>query len=257
MPTTKSRELFLLERFIPQLIEQVEYSLEQPDPPLPDVIIEAGGRKIGIELTELIINDSEKRKEVIQESVLKEAQKEFEERYALPLHVTVSFTDSLEDKGLKKKLVAEHLAEIIIHQISQIKDELKNQESFSINLNRLNNQYFHSISIFYLSKLTIPCWSPLNSFWVPELPHIYIQEVITQKSKKVKGYLSGCEEVWLLILENGSPSSYFDNYENVESIVFESAFSKTIIGRIPQEDLINLKVKPFSDFGREAPLLDY
>ena len=40
MPTKSSRELYLLERFLPLLFAEDTYTVSQPVPPLPDAVVQ-------------------------------------------------------------------------------------------------------------------------------------------------------------------------------------------------------------------------
>ena len=75
---------------------------------------------------------------------------------------------------------------------------------------------------------------------MPDAPADLIQSIINRKSKNIKGYLSGCDEVWVLLLETGSPSSYYDGFENLKEIIFASGFTRTLIGRIPNGEVVEL-----------------
>jgi hypothetical protein len=90
----------------------------------------------------------------------------------------------------------------------------------------------------------MPCWSPDTTFWVPGVPIEKIQKIINRKNQNVTGYLKGCDEVWLLILETGSPSSYFDHFDKLKETIFVSGFARTLIGRISKGELLTLETNP-------------
>jgi hypothetical protein len=94
MITKESRELYLAERFLPELFKGQHYTVSQPAPPLSDMIIHVDERKIGIEMTALISDEFTRRQESDQDSILREAQILFEERHQLPLHVSVAFNNT-------------------------------------------------------------------------------------------------------------------------------------------------------------------
>jgi hypothetical protein len=78
---------------------------------------------------------------------------------------------------------------------------------------------------------------------VPDAPMETIQGIINRKDKNLQGYLSGCDEVWLLLLETGSPSSYYDGFEQLNERTFTSGFARTLIGRIPNGEVIELRTQ--------------
>jgi hypothetical protein len=110
MPTKESRELYLAERFLPELFKGQSFVLSQPAPPLPDIVVETKDKKIGIEMTALILDEECKQRESDQDAVLKEAQKLFEEKSQLPLHVTVSFEEAANWKQLNRRQIASFIS---------------------------------------------------------------------------------------------------------------------------------------------------
>jgi len=244
MPTKESRELYLAERFLPELFKEQQYTLLQPAPPLSDIVINAGNKRVGIEITALILDEQAKRRESEQDAILREAQILFEKKHQLPLHVSISFNESANWKQLDRRQIADFLANTIIDSVSEIRNLPQYQATFTIRLNNVINSYVQSITVFYLQQITNSCWSPITSFWVPKLPIEKIQKVINRKNKNISGYLQGCDEVWLLILETGSPSSYFDRFDTLKEITFASNFARTLIGRISRGELLTLQTEP-------------
>ena len=242
MPTKESRELYLLERFLPELFEQT-YTLSQPAPPSPDAVVHLNGKRIGIEMTALILDEHAREREAKQDAILNEAQKLFDAKLQLPLHVTVDFSASANWRNLERKNVAKLLANFVQRFVLGVKDLPDSQVQFTIRTEAFIHPCIHSVSIFFLNRLTVPCWTPITTFWVPNAPVEKIQEIINRKSKNVNGYLTGCDEVWLLLLETGSPSSYFDHLEKLQEATFESDFSRTLLGRISKGELLTLQTK--------------
>jgi hypothetical protein len=241
MPDKQSRELFQLQRFIPSLFRDEPYTLSQPNPPLPDAIIQLANRRIGIEITTLVVDERLMQMESSQETILSEAQKIFEQQHQLPLHVAVSFEERASWKKRDCEQVSIFLAEAVNQLVLNARDSPHYQTQFDIVLEDIEHTHISRISVLYLKQLTIPCWSPLGRFWVPNAPVEELQKIIRKKTQNVDGYLSGCDEVWLLILETGAQSSYFSNFEKLLLHTFESGFAKTMIGRISKGELLMLK----------------
>ncbi|NVO86426.1 hypothetical protein [Hymenobacter terrestris] len=246
MPDKQSRELYLLERFLPQLLEGKPYRLIQPAPPLPDVIVQLGEKSIGIEITLLIPDEQVRQREATQEAILDEAQKIFEARHQLPLQITVDFVETADWLKLNRRHVADFLAKTIEQSVLAAKGIPQNQLQFDLRVDQSGHPHIQSIGIFYLDRLTQSCWSPITSFWVPNVPAQVVQKIIHRKSRNIGGYMTGCDDVWLLMLETGSPSSYFDGFEKLEAVSFTSAFARTMIGRISKGELIMLHTEPIT-----------
>jgi hypothetical protein len=241
MPTKESRELYLAERFLPELFNGQSFVLSQPAPPLPDIVVETKDKKIGIEMTALILDEECKQRESDQDAVLKEAQKLFEEKSQLPLHVTVSFEEAANWKQLNRRQIASFISSNVTDIVMQMRSLPQYKTQFDLRLDDIAHSHIQSIRIFYLDRLTMPCWSPDTTFWVSGVPIEKIQEIINRKNQNVTGYLKGCDEVWLLILETGSPSSYFDHFDKLKETSFVSGFARILIGRISKGELLTLE----------------
>ncbi|RZK35160.1 MAG: hypothetical protein EOO61_12370 [Hymenobacter sp.] len=244
MPDKQSRELFQLQRFLPSLFGDVPYTLSQPSPPLPDTIIRLANRRIGIEITTLVVDERLMQMESSQETILSEAQRIFEQQHQLPLHVAVSFEDRASWKKRDCKQVSVFLANTVTQLIVNAKHLPQYQTQFEVVLEDIEHTHITRISVLYLKQLTIPCWSPQGGFWVPNAPVEEVQKIIRKKTQNVDGYLSGCDDVWLLILETGAQSSYFSNFEKLLPHTFESGFAKTMIGRVSKGELMTLRPLP-------------
>ena len=241
MPDKQSRELYLLERFLPALVENHPYTVSQPAPPLPDAVVEVNGRKVGIEITALIMDGAISKREGDQDKILHEAQKQFEKQCQIPLHVSVAFAESANWQKINRQQVAAFVTDTVIRTVSEVKELAHYKSQFLILNDRLNHRYIRSIGITFSNKLAVPCWSPITSFVVPSAPVEAIQDIINRKSKNIQGYLIGCDEVWLLMLEIGSPSSYYDGFEKLDKHTFMSGFTRTLIGRVPNGEVVELQ----------------
>jgi hypothetical protein len=116
MPDKQSRELFQLQRFLPSLFGDEPYTLSQPSPPLPDAIIQLANRRIGIEITTLVVDERLMQMESSQETILSEAQRIFEQQHQLPLHVAVNF----EDRVSWKKRDCEQVSLFLANTVTQL-----------------------------------------------------------------------------------------------------------------------------------------
>jgi hypothetical protein len=239
MPTKSSRELFKLESFLSILFGEQAYTILQPAPPLPDVIIQMNGRKIGIEITD--ISDEEiRQREASQNSILDEAQNIFESRCALPIHVGVDFVETASWKKKDCQQVGKFLAGMVNQHLLLIKDVSQYKESFDIQSRRINHSHIEKIRIFYKNTIACSAWSPNTGFCVPRITVNHIQEIINGKNRRVAGYLTGCDEVWLFMFEIGGPSSYFEGFDDLQEACFVSDFARTLIARNSKGKLITL-----------------
>ena len=158
----------------------------------------------------------------------------------MTLQVTVDFSEAVNWDVLDCSSVAVPLAAAVERCVSSVKDLLQFETEFHIRTESFIHSHIQSATISYLNRITVSCWSPITGFWVPDAPAEKIQEVINKKSRNVNGYLSGCDEVWLLMIETGSPSSYYEGFEKLNKLRFKSGFTRTLIGRIPNGEVVEL-----------------
>lgn len=253
MPDKQSRELYLVERFLPILLKDRPYTLSQPLPPLPDIIIHVDGIIIGIETTALVLDEKVKQREAVQDAILSQAQMTFERRHNMPLQVTVSFVEAANWKQVGRQQIASFLTDLVVDCLPEAELLSTSNSHFNIIKDRLHHSHIRRIDVFYSHLLTVPCWSPSTGFVVPDAPVNLIQSIINRKGKNIQGYRSGCDQVWLLILEIGSPSSYYGGFEKLDEVKFISGFTRTLIGQIPNGKVVELLTQPTFDSPLSPP----
>lgn len=232
-----------MQKFLPDLFGSESYTLSQPNPPLPDVIVQLSDRRIGIEITTLVVDKKLVQRESSQKSILSEAQRIFEQQYQLPLNVAVSFVDGASWKKRDCEQVSIFLADAVSKLVLEVKDLPQYRIKFDAVKEDVAHTHVTGIGVSYLKQVTNPCWCSHEGFYVPDVSFENIEKIIKKKNKNVSGYMLDCDEVWLLIIETGAQSSYFDHFEDVQSHVFESIFKKIMIGRYSKGSLLTIRVQ--------------
>jgi hypothetical protein len=64
-----------------------------------------------------------------------------------------------------------------------------------------------SITIIRLPELPQPLFSARRSEWISTIDAADLQQTIDGKAERLHGYLEACDEVWLLMVEEGSDPS--------------------------------------------------
>jgi len=244
MPSKESRELYLIEKFIPVLFEGQSCGLLQLGPPAPDIIIAVHGKRIGIEQTDIVFDSSIVMRESKQARILSKAQALYESRLQLPIHVTTDFLDEACWERVNIEQVAAFLANKVVQYVSSNMDNIICENHFNIKIKKSESKYVDKIGVSYFEKISTSAWSPITGFCVPDISVSMIQNIIDRKNKHINGYLISCDEVWLLLTETGAPSSYFSDFEKLQPHTFESGFAKTMIGRVSKGELLMLKTTP-------------
>lgn len=177
----------------------------------PDFLISFGNKNIGIELTDLVIRDSEKQKEGLLKKLF--TQIEIELR-----------TESIDFNGIYR---VDFIKDISLNQKNQneIKSEILNLIRLNINsgelVKEIRKTYHTDISIYH-SEASV----------VGSLDRITVENKITKKEAKISNYSQDrFKEIWLLLVIGGVQTS--DDYsfieEQVTNIPFKTNFDKVFI----------------------------
>jgi len=213
----KRHKRFLLDRFL-ELQGISPASIEPLDP--PDFLIDLEGRKVGIEVTELFIrsNKSEAHPQPEEEPLLQaaesitnlivsKARKIYFDAGNPPVLSTIWFSDRIT---LDKKK-GDQIAELIAHQIQTM--SLQNSQAVAWRSSEDENEersLSESVAIIHtyrVPELRFARWTVARPGLVATLTPKHLQEVIDKKAKKINGYKKVAEEIWLLIVADGTRSS--------------------------------------------------
>lgn len=190
----------------------------------PDVIFEINGKKIGLEITELYHNQSDRRMESIKDRICREGENLCERANLPPRRVTIFGEVIKKDK--------KHLAEKLFDFIkNKPPGDYNDPESpcllSEIECNNIeilpSGIYCISISDMDINK---HCWKyrdATEDILTPEL----LQVTIDKKDLKYTQYHQGKDVCWLLITAVGNrSSSVFEMVPNIKNQVFVTRFDK-------------------------------
>ncbi len=219
----------------------------------PDVIIEANGKRIGIEHTQYFMEHrgppglALKAQETLQNKIIQKAWDFYKERGGTLLWLIVVFDDKAAFYGKDVDRVARELANCVEQML---------REGLQVNVwyrieawraKRLGRPLPNSISQLHLEIVTSPgleLWGASRSGAVSDLQVSQIQTVIDVKNQRVPDYLLKCSEAWLLIVVDGSsPSSHFEVGAAASGHKYTSEFSRVFLLRRFHQELYQLPVK--------------
>lgn len=248
-------EEFVMKRFQEMCKGFPEGNLEHASPPWPDFVLSiATGKKIGIELTQAVHSDEDKRisatKNTFTDLVLTKLMP------LLPFHFSISvkpFPNVGVNKAEKNKIAME-VAMFCVKEFSSLQNqEYARVEHVELDLstaestirNHLYNmglrnlpKGIQSISITRYDEHGESFNSQSEASTIPFFTKEKLLERLEDKESKLK-YYNPCDEYWLIIWQGGGITGYFKEIKFETPL--QSNFDKVFILRSIQNDLLILK----------------
>jgi hypothetical protein len=204
----KKKELIDLGKFIYCFCQSIDINDALCES--PDFLISYENRTIGIELTDLVIRDEEKKKEGMLKKLFNQIEIELRaEPFDYKGIYRVNFVDS---------------SKFDLKTQTEIKSEIINLIKGKINLSdivKIEKTYHTDVSIYH-SEASI----------VGSLSRITVENRIRKKEKKILTYASGnFKEIWLLLVIGGLQTSedYSFIEKEVTNIPFSTRFDKIFV----------------------------
>lgn len=186
----------------------------------PDLIIDLGGEKIGIEHTRILrdrtpVNNGshERQRESIESQIVKKAKEFYVAKKHYDLNVCVFFNPTIIISQKQVSTIAQQLCDYIRaeepHDISS-----GHSQHFTKDVNPLlNNKLPESIAHCWIEAAVHndDLWSPSIAGFFGSLKSNLIQFSLDDKETKIPDYRSKCDKVWILVVAvGGQMSSAFD-----------------------------------------------
>jgi hypothetical protein len=96
----------------------------------------------------------------------------------------------------------------------------------------------HFVSLDRLADYTDNAWFANRSGWFPNVEVDDVQKFIDLKEKKFDGYKQNCEEVWLLVSTERSPSSWCELAPAAQSATYRTKFERVFfVGNVPKRSV--------------------
>jgi hypothetical protein len=197
----------------------------------PDFLLEFEGRRIGLEVTEVFVEDDgspikPKAVESIVDDIVARAKQRYEECGGKPLHVSFGFSRNADMRQLNRREAAEAIASFLLALDPPV-DELVKWDRRWPRRDQLP-QELSFMNILAVPGATKSHWSTPRAGWVAPLTANFLQPSIDEKSKKIARYQGTVRDVWLLLaIEGRAPSQFFEPSQEIPTVA--SSFNRTYL----------------------------
>jgi hypothetical protein len=224
----KIRESHLLRQFLQ--IEGLSASAVH-EHERPDFLAQIGGRTVGIEVTEVYIDDDggpirPRHAEAIVDGVVARAWQLYRDRGGQPVRVSFGFATRVVQQ-MRRDQTAEALAEFVL-QLPLRPDEYRPLEPYGPNPWPTGVPELTFMNVLAVREWGMALWTVPRGGWMAPLDAARLQPVIDEKATKLSEYRKAAPETWLLIATDGiRPSQFFDASTDLAGVVFASPFDRT------------------------------
>jgi hypothetical protein len=176
--------------------------------PAPDLLFRLEGRRIGVEDTRLFAEDGsaqrtpQARKTLVDE-IAAETQLEYEKRGLPPVEVLLNMR-RCDIKSANVKALSDQIVDVVTTNLPD--NPGRTVVDNDIGDGRLP-VWFDSITITRFPELPQALFSAPRSEWIATIHAADLQQTIDKKAKRLQSYDNACDEVWLLMVEEGSDPS--------------------------------------------------
>jgi hypothetical protein len=186
----------------------IKCTLESGKPPDPDLLFRHEGRRFGVEDTRLFAEDGsarrtpQARKKLVDE-IAGGTQLEYEKRGLPPVEVLL-YMRRCNIRTAHIKALADQIVDVVT-------TNLPDNPGRTIVDNDIGDGrlpvWFDSITITRYPELAQALFSAPRSEWIPTINAADLQQTIDGKAERLHGYHNKCDEVWLLMVEEGNDPS--------------------------------------------------
>jgi hypothetical protein len=224
-------------------------------PPDPDLVVHTEQGRIGIEHTRLFRiadqpNKPMQRQEALQNRIVTNARDTYRAAGGRDAHLSVYFDDRVTLGKADVAMYSDKLADAMRVIEAELGSHIKADVPIQIHNWEYNRRFpnglpagFQLLYFDYVSKPGFECWGVAHGTVVPLLRQDHIQAKIDNKEKRLAGYRANCQQVWLLIVADGStPSTRFDFPADVRTIPYKSHFDRAFLMESFSNLIVNLSL---------------
>lgn len=206
----------------------------------PDFIINLDGKRIGIELTELMEENSGQSslaaKYSLEDKIAKSARIKFDLRSDKRIMANLQIIDNLRLSSNKIDNVAGEIAEILFKTTKNFPNVLSHDHEITENLPKdILNIYF-GITPF----MTESQFSVMRGKWTGSFDLNDLNRVIDKKDKNISAYKKKVDQLYLLIIEGFVPNSWYGPFTMTGSTT-KNSFDKIFLLKIMSRQLFEIK----------------
>lgn len=234
----KDHERFQLEKFVSNEGLKIPVT-DIVNSETPDFIVKSVKKTFSVELTQLI-NPDLKQKESFRNTIVKQAEEMFLEKYNDDLRVFVTFSN----QPIKCSASDSINLSIEIFEIVERLYLANRGFEFRVSSRRKSRPFNWFIdTIFISNEISFSSWQPFGAYKVDRIEENWLKSVIESKGKNVCRYQQSFEENWLVLVSSlGSKSSTYD----VEFLQYEpiaTPFNRIFIYKWMEDKIIELPSK--------------
>ena len=237
----KQRERFFLDRFLEQQ-GITPKSIQQPNPPDPDFLIDLDGRQVGIEMTEIFIRSQESNVhaqptkepllqavESITDLIVSKSRKIYFEVDNPLVLSTIVFSNRAIFYENKSDQIAKLIADEIRDMALRNSPEANWRPGIHENEAYLLSDAVASIHIRRVPESRLARWIVARAGLVAKLTAKHLQDRIDDKTKKIDSYKKNKNmEIWLLLVaDRRRPSQKFLRPSDLALESLSSPFART------------------------------
>lgn len=180
----------------------------------PDFLVEVDGRTVGIEVTEVFIEDDggpirPRHAEAIVDGVVARAWQIYKERGGQPVYVSFGFV-SHDVQQIRRDQTAETLAEFVLG-LPLRPGDYRSLKPYSADPWPAGVPELTFMNVLAMPDRGTGHWTVPKGGWMAPLDAARLQPIINEKAAKLTEYRKAAPEVWLLIATDGlRPSQFFD-----------------------------------------------
>jgi hypothetical protein len=188
----------------------IKCTLESGKPPAPDLLFGRGGRRIGVEDTRLFVEDgsaqgTQQARKKLLNTIANATQREYEKRGLPPVDVMLHIS-RCPIKKTEIKALANQTVDFVTRNLPNP------GRTITIEVDNIGDgclpALIDAIRIFRYPELTSASFfSAPRSAWMRTIDAAYFQQKIDKKATHLQRYLEECNEVWLLMVEEGNDLS--------------------------------------------------
>lgn len=216
------------------------------DAEAPDFIVECNDGTIGVEHTELFLDDSPgvgsalRAKEGEWAKAVLNACRLYEERTLPAVDVAVFWLDHYPLTSKRRKEISREIADCVERALPMAEPTVTLEQT-DLSDSPLPEE-IDAIRVAKFPELTVNRWNYPRSGYVASLSVDQIRNAIAEKERRLEAYQSSCSQVWLvLVIEGLYASSLIEIAESVRTTSFITGFDRLLLMRYFEGEVIELR----------------
>jgi hypothetical protein len=216
---------------------------KRANPPNPDFYRDCGSTITGLEITRFHKSgEVVKKKEAEEERILNAACECYASNHEIYLSVRVHWNASFFPDRSVRKLITDHLCKVVCANIP-VPGQRISIDPCEVPPPDIP-EGIDLLQVDRLLEYTLNFWTSSRAAFVPEITPLDIQGVINLKSQKRRKYSSTFDQLWLLIVGEGTaPSSHGNPSDEMVSHAYHGQFDKVFLASFMPPRIIELKLE--------------